>query len=159
MIRQRSRKPLLCMSPSFCETAVGNLSGPTEIHAVLRAAAARAKKFYGTPSSLQYCVLLILTDGIVNDLHATQELIRSYQTLQLPLSVVVVGIGRADFTEFCRWGDAPPNVRGRCKFVEFRKHQFDPDALSREVLANVPHEIVDNLLARSILPSDKMSHV
>eukprot|EP00579_Thalassiosira_antarctica_P000165 CAMPEP_0201866306 /NCGR_PEP_ID=MMETSP0902-20130614/942_1 /ASSEMBLY_ACC=CAM_ASM_000551 /TAXON_ID=420261 /ORGANISM="Thalassiosira antarctica, Strain CCMP982" /LENGTH=671 /DNA_ID=CAMNT_0048391255 /DNA_START=92 /DNA_END=2107 /DNA_ORIENTATION=- len=132
------------------------MSGPTEIHSVLRAAAARSKKFYNAPpsseSKMQYCVLMILTDGMVNDLQSTQELVRSYRELRLPLSVIVVGIGRADFTEFHQWNHAPSDVRGRFKFVEFRQHQFDPDTLSREALLNVPHETVDYFLGRSILP-------
>eukprot|EP00580_Thalassiosira_gravida_P017890 CAMPEP_0201661582 /NCGR_PEP_ID=MMETSP0494-20130426/3910_1 /ASSEMBLY_ACC=CAM_ASM_000839 /TAXON_ID=420259 /ORGANISM="Thalassiosira gravida, Strain GMp14c1" /LENGTH=590 /DNA_ID=CAMNT_0048139735 /DNA_START=699 /DNA_END=2471 /DNA_ORIENTATION=+ len=134
------------------------MSGPTEINAVLRAAANRSKKYYSAPlpspqsNVMQYCVLLILTDGIVHNLQSTQELIRKYREFQLPLSVIVVGIGRADFTEFHRWNHSPSDVCGRFKFVEFRQHQFDPDTLSREALLNVPHETVDYFLHRNILP-------
>ena len=131
------------------------MSGPTEIHTVLNQAAARSKRFYNTPPSdtnMQYCVLLVLTDGIVNDLQSTKELLQSYRKLGLPLSVIVVGIGRADFSEFHRWNNERSDVRGRFKFVEFREHQFDPDTLSRQALLNVPHEIVDYFLARNILP-------
>jgi len=133
------------------------MSGPTEINAVLRAAANRSKKYYSAPPSsqskmMQYCVLLILTDGIVHNLQSTQELIRKYREFQLPLSVIVVGIGRADFTEFHRWNQAPSDMCGRFKFVEFRQHQFDPDTLSREALLNVPHETVDYFLHRNIMP-------
>jgi len=127
------------------------MSGPTEINAVLRAAANRSKKYYQS-NGVKYCVLLILTDGIVHNLQSTRELIRKYRELQLPLSVIVVGIGRADFTEFHRWNHAPSEVCGRFRFVEFRQHQFDPDTLSREALLNVPHETVDYFLHRNILP-------
>ena len=67
------------------------MSGPTVINSVLRQAAARARKLYDSPPStanMGYCVLMILTDGIVNDLQSTQELVRSYRNLQLPLSVL-----------------------------------------------------------------------
>ena len=67
------------------------MSGPTVINSVLKQAAARSRKFYDAPPSstnMGYCVILILTDGIVNDLQSTQELVRSYGTLQLPLSVL-----------------------------------------------------------------------
>lgn len=131
------------------------MSGPTEINSVLRAAANRSKTHLRAPpsaSNMKYCVLLILTDGIVHNLQSTRELVRKYGEFRLPLSVIVVGIGRADFSEFHRWNREPADVRGRFMFVEFRQHQFDPDTLSREALLNVPHEMVDYFLARNVLP-------
>lgn len=133
------------------------MSGPTSTQSVIRAAATRSKKFYNTQlqtrsASVPYCILLILTDGIVHDLQATKELVRSCRELQLPLSVIVVGIGRADFTEFHSWNEESSESRGRFKFVEFRQYQFDPDALSRKALLNVPHDIVDYYLSRNIMP-------
>ena len=107
-------------------------------------------------TNMRYCVLLILTDGIVNDLQSTQDLIRSYKELQLPLSVIVVGIGRADFSEFHRWNHQPSDVRGRFNFVEFRELQFDSVGLSRQALINVPHDIVDYYMGRNILPDQGM---
>lgn len=138
------------------------MSGPTVINSVLCQAAARSKEFYNTPPSdtkVQYCVLLVLTDGIVNDLQSTQELVQSYRQLKLPLSVIMVGIGRADFSEFHKWNNEPSDIRGRFKFVEFREHQFDPDTLSRKALINVPHEIVDYFLGRNILPISYPSEI
>lgn len=131
------------------------MSGPTEINSVLNAAAVRSKQHYSASTSvagMRYCILLILTDGIVHNLQSTRELVRKYRELQLPLSVVVVGIGRADFTEFHAWNRAPPEARGRFRFVEFRQHQYEPEELSREALLNVPHETVDYFLARNVLP-------
>jgi len=132
------------------------MSGPTVIRSVLNKAALRSKGYRDAPpsskSTMDYCVLLILTDGIVNDLQETQQLVQKYRELHLPLSVIVVGIGRADFTEFHQWNRAPPDTRGKFKFVEFRQHQFDPEELSREALQSVPHETVDYFLARGIMP-------
>jgi hypothetical protein len=129
------------------------MSGPTVISDVLRAGAGRARRFHNGPDKdLRYCVLLILTDGCVHDLPFTQGLVRSYMDDDLPLSVIVVGIGRADFTEFHQWDLAPPEIRGRFKFVEFREHQIDPDNLPRKALLNLPHEIVDYYMGRNIFP-------
>ncbi|KAL7536660.1 hypothetical protein ACHAXR_007319 [Thalassiosira sp. AJA248-18] len=128
------------------------MSGPSVVNSVLAAAAARSKRFYNAKTNMQYCVLLILTDGMVSNLESTQKLVRSYRDLQLPLSVIVVGIGRADFSEFHQWSGAPSDVRGRFKFVEFREHQFDPDTLSRKALQNVPQEVVNYFLQRQVLP-------
>ena len=122
------------------------MSGPSEISHVLRQAAARSKMFYKAPiattKSMQYCVLLILTDGMVNDLASTKELVQSYKRLNIPLSVIIVGIGRANFTEFHQWSKLSSDERGCFQFVEFREHQFDSDTLSRKALSKVPQEVV-----------------
>ena len=134
------------------------MSGPTNFLSVLKAAAARSKKYSNATTtssnnnkSLNYCILLILTDGMVNDLESTQNFIRAYK--DLPLSIIVVGIGRADFTEMHRWSNtASLNVRGRFAFVEFRECQFDPLTLSRKALERVPHDVRKYFLGRNVLP-------
>ena len=140
---------------SFFETDF-TMSGPTSITDVLRAAAGRSRKFLTqTNAEMRYCILLILTDGCVRDLINTQQLVQSYRDDNLPLSVIVVGIGRADFTEFHQWDLSPPEHRGRFKFVEFREHQFDPDNLPKKALLNVPHEVVDYYMGRNIFPNER----
>jgi len=124
------------------------LSGPTVLLSVLKAAAARANKIHkGSPSSeqlkLKYSVILILTDGVVNDLQSTREFVLKCQRLRLPLSVIVVGIGRADFTAMSEWSEKQSDLRGCFTFVEFRTLQFDPEALARKALERLPQEVVD----------------
>mmetsp|Transcript_30324 Transcript_30324/g.61926 ORF Transcript_30324/g.61926 Transcript_30324/m.61926 type:complete len:743 (+) Transcript_30324:153-2381(+) len=130
------------------------MSGPTVIDLVIKKAASRSKRFHAaaSQSSKKYCILLVLTDGMVSDLASTKNLVRAFRGL--PLSVVVVGIGRADFTEMQQWSDvADIQERGRFTFVEFRELQFDSKALSRKALEKVPHEVVGYFLDRDILPS------
>jgi len=47
--------------------------------------------------SQKYTILLILTDGIINDLQATVDEVVAGSTL--PLSIIIVGIGNADFDQ------------------------------------------------------------
>lgn len=130
------------------------MSGPTVLLSVLKAAASRAYKFYNDTSKLKYSILLILTDGVVDDLQSTRELILTYS--HLPLSIIVVGIGRADFTEMHQWNDESSEPRrGRFTFVEFRTLQFDPAALSRKALEKVPRDIVDYFIGRNISPNER----
>ena len=118
------------------------MSGPTIMKSVLNAAAARAKKVHMDPSKqLKYTVLLILTDGVVNDLESSREFLSKLR--HLPLSVVVVGIGRTDFTQMIQWNEQPSQFRGKFTFVEFRPLQFDLEALSGKALERVPQEVVD----------------
>jgi hypothetical protein len=44
----------------------------------------------------KYNILLIITDGIINDMQATiNEVVRGSD---LPLSIIIVGVGSADFS-------------------------------------------------------------
>lgn len=123
------------------------MSGPTEMMYVLKAVVARANKVYKDSSKhLKYSIILILTDGVVNDLQSTRDFVLKYR--HLPLSVIVVGIGRADFTEMNQWNDEQADLRGRFTFVEFRALQFDPAALSRKALERVPNDVVDYFIGR-----------
>jgi hypothetical protein len=47
--------------------------------------------------SQKYTILLILTDGIINDLQATVDEVVAGSGL--PLSIIIVGIGNADFDQ------------------------------------------------------------
>ena len=44
----------------------------------------------------QYHVILILTDGVIHDFDETKDLI--YKACALPMSVIIIGIGSADFS-------------------------------------------------------------
>ena len=48
---------------------------------------------------MTYFVLLMITDGIISDMTATKEAIVNASSL--PLSIIVVGIGDADFKGYC----------------------------------------------------------
>ena len=45
----------------------------------------------------QYFILLILTDGVVTDMADTREAI--VRASHLPMAIIIVGIGNADFTD------------------------------------------------------------
>ena len=46
-----------------------------------------------------YFVLLMITDGIISDMTATKEAI--VNASHLPLSIIIVGVGNADFKGYC----------------------------------------------------------
>eukprot|EP00478_Filoreta_tenera_P000314 GABV01000314.1.p1 GENE.GABV01000314.1~~GABV01000314.1.p1 ORF type:complete len:367 (+),score=115.60 GABV01000314.1:230-1330(+) len=71
------------------------LSGPTLFQQIITTAAAMASQPY-TATDQHYRVLLILTDGIINDLNQTIDAI--VEASFLPLSIVIVGVGNADFS-------------------------------------------------------------
>lgn len=87
-----------------------------------------------------------MTDGIINDLEKTiDQIVRGSV---LPLSIVIVGIGAADFDQMeALDADVNPlfsktarkySARDIVQFVPFRNLKNDPHALAREVLAEIP---------------------
>ena len=44
---------------------------------------------------MQYSVLLLLTDGCIHDMDATQDLL--FDLSLLPCSIIIIGVGYADF--------------------------------------------------------------
>lgn len=134
------------------------LSGPTYAAPIIRHAMqlARAPPPAG---GLSYYVLLLLTDGVLNDMDATVSAI--IDACELPLSIAIVGIGGADFGNM-RVLDAD-NVRLRSRdgrtasadivnFVGFRERGGDPSALAAEVLAEVPNRVVEYFVERNKMP-------
>jgi len=69
------------------------LSGPTLFSGIIRKAAKIAEE---TQRLGKYYVLLIITDGIINDMANTIDAIIGASSL--PLSILIVGVGNADFS-------------------------------------------------------------
>ena len=100
-----------------------------------------------------YYILMILTDGIIND---TQETIDSIvEASKLPLSIVIIGIGDSNFTSMeILDGDEKPltnssgEIRKRdiVQFVEFNKFKDKNNIncgveLAQEVLKEIPRQV------------------
>ena len=100
-----------------------------------------------------YYILMILTDGIITDMKETIDYI--VEGSKLPLSIVIIGIGNADFTNMEKLdGDKIPLVdsfgeirkRDIVQFVEFNKFKDEKgvkngDELAEEVLKEIPRQI------------------
>lgn len=72
------------------------LAGPTQFGPVITAAANIASQSMAA-NEHGYFVLLIITDGVVTDLQETKDAI--VEAYDLPLSILIVGVGEADFSE------------------------------------------------------------
>eukprot|EP01017_Pseudomicrothorax_dubius_P007006 TRINITY_DN12114_c0_g1_i2.p1 TRINITY_DN12114_c0_g1~~TRINITY_DN12114_c0_g1_i2.p1 ORF type:complete len:513 (-),score=66.55 TRINITY_DN12114_c0_g1_i2:35-1573(-) len=98
------------------------LSGPTYFGPLLREASELAQRILDSGEDI-YLVLLILTDGVIHDMQATKNLLVAAS--RLPLSVIIVGIGDADFSDMVTLdGDTGlVDIRGKkadrdlCQFV------------------------------------------
>ncbi|MGH0157488.1 UNVERIFIED_CONTAM: hypothetical protein FKN15_043902 [Acipenser sinensis] len=129
------------------------LYGPTNfspiINHVAKFASEAAQQNSAAKAATQYFVLLIITDGVITDLDKTRNAI--VNASRLPMSVIIVGVGGADFSamEFLDGDDGTlrsptgqPATRDIVQFVPFRKFQNAPkEALAQCVLAEVPQQV------------------
>ena len=106
-----------------------------------------------------YQTLLILTDGQIHDMDKVIDLIIS--CCQLPLSIIIVGVGNADFSNMQRLdGDGglygskgQKAIRDIVQFVPFRDVQFNPDVLAQQLLAQLPGQVVQYFQSMGVAPN------
>eukprot|EP00392_Amoebophrya_sp_AT5.2_P002362 g2367.t1 len=74
------------------------LHGPTEFREIIRLAANLAEPYKDPDGDedMKYFILLILTDGVINDMQDTiNEIVRASR---FPMSIIIVGVGDEDFS-------------------------------------------------------------
>ncbi|XP_039283440.1 copine-8 [Nilaparvata lugens] len=144
------------------------LYGPTNFAPVINHVAKFAATYRDGSS---YFILLILTDGVITDMPQTTQAIVNASVL--PLSVIIVGVGNADFTAMetldadtvALTAGGVRAARDIVQFVPFNKFISvgDPRTarlrLAREVLAEVPTQFVGYMKANSIVPKPPISNV
>ena len=101
-----------------------------------------------------YYILMILTDGIINDMDATCDVI--YDAAFLPLSIIIIGIGNANFTnmetldgddELLRNSKDEVTKRDLVQFVQFNKYANRVEnegvinELAEDVLKEIPRQV------------------
>jgi Copine/C2 domain len=127
------------------------MSSPTVFTDVMETAAARAaaslKEAQGK-GGLAYTVLLIVTDGAVSDVNATAECLK--QICDSPLSIVIVGVGDADFSGMEFLDDFKCD-QDMAQFVQFNKHP-QKDELTTVTLREIPDQLVGYFQKHGIPP-------
>ncbi|KAM7370138.1 hypothetical protein PAMP_011416 [Pampus punctatissimus] len=127
------------------------LYGPTNFSPIINHVACFAKQAVQQTTASQYFVLLIITDGVITDMDETRNAI--VNASRLPMSIIIVGVGGADFNamEFLDGDDGRLRsmtgevaMRDIVQFVPFRQFQNAPkEALAQSVLAEVPGQLVE----------------
>uniref|UniRef100_A0A8C7S7T1 Copine-3 n=1 Tax=Oncorhynchus mykiss TaxID=8022 RepID=A0A8C7S7T1_ONCMY len=136
------------------------LYGPTNFSPIINHVARFAMQATQQKTASQYFVLLIITDGVITDLDQTRSAI--VNASRLPMSIIIIGVGGADFTamEFLDGDDgrlrAPTGetaARDIVQFVPFRQFQNAPrEALAQSVLAELPGQVVSYFSIHKLKP-------
>ncbi|XP_065837978.1 copine-5-like [Oscarella lobularis] len=143
--------------------ASARLSGPTLFSPILEAALRYVQSESVSQENQTYNILLIVTDGVIHDMENTIDKI--VEASDEALSIIVVGVGNADFSQMETLdADTVPltSSTGRTmsrdivQFVSFRelRHRIGMDfSLARQVLAEVPNQLVSFMKRRGITPN------
>ncbi|CAD8190196.1 unnamed protein product [Paramecium octaurelia] len=135
--------------------------GPTYFNPIIQESMkiAQACKDMGTNT---YFVLFILTDGEIHDMKQTIDSIVA--SSHLPISIIIVGVGDADFTNMSILDDDDGNLRDSfgkrtqrdlVQFVPFNQFKSNPELLAKNVLQELPDQLVDYMLLIGRKPGQK----
>lgn len=140
-------------------TFVG-LSGPTRFSDLLKTIIVSLENETVKQDQQKYKLLLILTDGEIDDMQETINWI--VRGSACPLSIVIVGIGNENFQKM-NILDADENalvdsegkkmLRDIVQFVPFRELNNSPTLLAKEILDEIPREIVNFFTMNGIMPN------
>ncbi|XP_062248783.1 copine-9-like [Platichthys flesus] len=143
------------------------LYGPTNFAPVINKVANCAAEI--TDGS-QYFVLLMITDGVISDMVQTKEAV--VNAASLPMSIIIVGVGPAEFDamEELDGDEVRVSSRGRLaerdivQFVPFRDYidrsgnqVLSMARLAKDVLAEIPDQLLSFMKSRGIEPRPALS--
>jgi hypothetical protein len=109
---------------------------------------------------LKYTVLMLLTNGIVNDMNECVDLLVKGE--KLPLSVIIIGIGKSDFSQMEELNaeinplisyDGERCCRDLIQFVAFEKYKCNGMKLAETVLEAIPKQIITYYSMNNIFPN------
>jgi Copine/C2 domain len=129
------------------------MSSPTDFTQVMKTAAQRSTSALTTAQQqgqLAYTILLIVTDGAVSDVAATAACIQKLN--DHPLSVVIVGVGDADFMAMKFLDDIPDMKHDFVQFVEFNQHANSKTSLTNATLHEIPDQLANYFNWKGISP-------
>lgn len=141
--------------------------GPTVFNEVISEVVHYASVKKIGQDSQRYFLLLILTDGGINDVRSTTAQV--VKASKYPISIVIVGIGNEDFENMNMLdADKTPLVnqktgetmaRDIVQFVPFNRYKYDLEALAKEVLREIPNQVLEFMKSKKITPNIPSSKV
>ena len=142
------------------------LWGPTHFHYFIDRLNDSVKQDIARENYNNYNILMILTDGIIEDMDETINSL--VEASYLPISVIIIGIGNADFSNMdVLDADEDPlyDNNGRkadrdlVQFVPFKEFKNDGQKLAEQVLEEVPRQIVEYYQHKKIAPAEPVINI
>ena len=116
----------------------------------------------------KYYILVIITDGLIDDMMATKKLIIEAANKPLPLSIIIIGVGKADFKKMDELdGDTQPisvmtlkngiikAERDIVQFIAYREKKNHLD-LASDVIKEIPSQMMSYYLETNIKPKPRI---
>uniref|UniRef100_A0A3B1IQ86 Copine family member 9 n=1 Tax=Astyanax mexicanus TaxID=7994 RepID=A0A3B1IQ86_ASTMX len=143
------------------------LYGPTNFAPVINQVARSAQD---VTDGSQYFVLLMITDGVISDMVQTKEAVVNASAL--PMSIIIVGVGPAEFDAMEELDGDDVRVSSRGRFAERDIVQFVPfrdyidrsgnqvlsmARLAKDVLAEIPDQLLSFMKSKGIEPRPALS--
>eukprot|EP00931_Biecheleriopsis_adriatica_P062526 TRINITY_DN37704_c0_g1_i1.p1 TRINITY_DN37704_c0_g1~~TRINITY_DN37704_c0_g1_i1.p1 ORF type:complete len:1138 (-),score=218.32 TRINITY_DN37704_c0_g1_i1:32-3445(-) len=156
---------------------VCHLHGPTRLAEIIRLCGNLARPYVPKisldpkipPSDMKFFVMVILTDGEIEDQEQTVQELKA--CIDLPVSIIFVGIGNADFS-FLKELEREmrslfpkkdkkdkddeeinsPMQRDLVRFVAFEEYRDFPEEMASQALKGLPKEVISYYSERGIKP-------
>ncbi|KAJ6253473.1 copine [Anaeramoeba flamelloides] len=138
------------------------LHGPTLFAPVIRVASQFASQNV-TQEDQQFFILLIITDGVINDMEATIDCIVEASTL--PLAIVIVGVGNADFEAMdvldadevpLKSSKGQVMKRDIVNFIPYNEYINKSQSLfAKAVLEEIPLQVTSYFKMKGIVPNQR----
>lgn len=138
-----------------------SLSGPTYFSEVIRNATQTAVESFASDKT--YTILLIITDGMINDMNQTIDAI--VDAGKKPISIIIVGVGDSDFDAMnVLDADDVPLVSSKrvkmCRdlvqfvpFTQFADKHYS--ILASEVLEEIPRQLIEWAELNGVRPNNQ----
>jgi len=127
-----------------------DLHGPTNFTPIISVVCDQMKS---AQNGEKYCILLMITDGEITDMKETVHQMKI--ACQLPLSIIIIGVGGGDFELMKELDDDEGKLFSRdcVQFVRFRDYEDKPiEELAKEVLAEVPRQLLGYMNSHKFQP-------
>ena len=135
------------------------LFGPTYFHFIIDKVISLVKEDVIAENKMNYTILMILTDGIIDDMDETIDSL--VEASFLPISVIIIGIGDANFSNMNLLDsddDRLVDKNGRradrdlVQFVPFKKFSYNGELLAKQVLEEIPRQVIEYYQHQNIAP-------
>ena len=142
------------------------LYGPTYFHYIIDQVISVVKQDVIAENKMNYNILMILTDGIIDDMDQTIDSL--VEASFLSISVIIIGIGDADFSNMdILDADDDPLVdkngrkadRDLVQFVPFKKYSYNGQLLAQEVLEEIPRQVIEYYQHQKMPPREPVFNI